>query len=133
MSRSLVLLITGAYSLLIGLPMVFTPKIAFDSYGPGMVDVSHIATLQYLGVDTLCFGILAFLIRNAPNSVGLRAGLLILALAYVGSFLKGLYDIFILHPPMSGFLIGDTVFRLILGLAVLYCYNRESKLAQAGV
>jgi uncharacterized membrane protein len=127
------MLITGIYSLLIGLPMVFLPKLAFDSYGPGIVDASHIATLQYLGVDTLCFGLLAFLIRNAPNSVGLRAALLIIALAYLGSFLKGLYDIFILHPPMSGFLIGDTVFRLLLGLVVLYCYNREQKLAKAGV
>jgi hypothetical protein len=131
MSRSIVLLISGLYSSVVGLSMLFMPEDSLKNYGSVTVNLTEIATLQYLGVDTLAFALLAFLNRNTPNSAALRISLLVLTGAILGSFLKGLYDILVLHPPMSGLLLGDTVFRLLLGLALLYCYNRERQLARA--
>lgn len=133
MSRSLFLLILGIYGVLSALSMVFFAKSALESYGAPTDDLSHISTMQFLGVANIGFAVLALLNRNAPNSIALRNGLLASAIVVFGGVLKGLYDLFVLHPPMSAFFIGDTVFRLLVGLGLVYFYNRESKLAQAGV
>ena len=133
MSRSLFLLILGIYGVLLALLMVFFAKSALESYGAPTDDLSHISTMQFLGVANIGFAVLALLNRNAPNSIALRNSLLASAIVVFGGVLKGLYDLFVLHPPMSAFFIGDTVFRLLVGLGLVYFYNRESKLAQAGV
>ena len=133
MSRSLFLLILGIYGVLLALSMVFFAKSALESYGAPTDDLSHISTMQFLGVANIGFAVLALLNRNAPNFIALRNSLLASAIVVFGGVLKGLYDLFVLHPPMSAFFIGDTVFRLLVGLGLVYFYNRESKLAQAGV
>jgi hypothetical protein len=132
MSRSLFLLIVGGYNALLGLSMIFLAEPSLNSYGVPTVDLAHISVMQYLGVSTGGIGLLAFLNRNAPNSVSLRNALLMLAVTGFGGIAKGLYDIFVLHPPMSAFFVGDTVFRLALSIGFVYFYNQETKLAQAG-
>lgn len=132
MTRSLFLLISGIYSALLSLTMLFFAKSALESYGAPTNDLSHISTMQFLGVANIGFAVLALLNRNAPNSVALRNSLLATAIVVFGGVLKGMYDVFVLHPPMNGFFIGDTVFRLLLGLGLVYFYNRETKLAQVG-
>lgn len=133
MSRSLFLLIAGIYSALLGLMMLFMAEPSLKNYGLPTVDLAHISIMQYMGLANLGFGVLSLLNRNVPNSAALRNGLLALCIVVLGGVLKGIYDIVILHPPMSGFFIGDTVLRLALGLGCLYFYNRETKLAQVGV
>ena len=132
MSRSLFLLIVGGYNALLGLSMIFLAGPSLNSYGVPTVDLAHISVMQYLGVSTGGIGLLAFLNRNAPNSVSLRNVLLMLAVTGFAGIAKGLYDVFVLHPPMSAFFIGDTIFRLALSVGFVYFYNQEAKLAQAG-
>lgn len=130
MSRSLILLITGIYNALLALSMIFMAEPSLKNYGVPTVDLAHISVMQYLGVVNGGLALLAFLNRTAPNSVGLRNSLLVLAITGLCGIVKGVYDILVLHPPMSGFFIGDTVFRLALSLALLYSYNREARQAQ---
>lgn len=132
MSRALFLLITGIYNALLALSMIFMAGESLKIYGVPAVDLAHISVMQYLGVSTGGIGLLAFLNRNAPNSVSLRNALLVLAVTGFAGIVKGLYDIFVLHPPMSAFFIGDTVFRLALSIGFVYFYNQETKLVQAG-
>ncbi len=133
MSRSLLLLIVGIYDTLLAVTMIFMAEPSLKNYGAPTVDLTHISVMQYLGTSTAAVALLCFLSRNAPNSVGLRNSLLVIGLTGLFGIVKGLYDIFVLHPPMSAFFIGDTVLRLALALGVLYFYNQETKLAQAGV
>lgn len=130
MSRSLFLLIVGIYNALLAVSMLFMAGESLKNYGVPTVDLAHISVMQYLGVENGGLALLAFLNRKAPNSVGLRNALLMLAMTGLAGIVKGLYDIFILHPPMSAFFIGDTVFRLALSAGLLYFYNRETRLAQ---
>lgn len=131
MSRSVFLLIVGIYNALLALSMIFMAEPSLKNYGVPAVDLAHISVMQYLGVTNGGLAILCFLNRNAPNSVGLRNALLMLAITGLAGIVKGLYDLFILHPPMSAFFVGDTVFRLALSAGLLYFYNRETKLTQA--
>ena len=132
MSRSLFLLILGIYDALLALTMIFMAEPSLKNYGAPTVDLTHISVMQYLGTTTGSVALLCFLSRNAPNSVGLRNSLLVIGVVGFSGILKGLYDIFVLHPPMSAFFIGDTVLRLVLALGVFYFYNQETKLAQVG-
>lgn len=90
------------------------------------VDLAHISIIQYLGVVNGGLALLAFLNLTVPNSVGFRNVLLTFALTSLAGIVKGAYDILVLHPPMSALFIGDTVFRLGLSLAFLYC-ARQAK------
>jgi len=132
MNRSLFLLITAIYNGLLALSMIFMAGESLKNYGVLTVDLAHISVMQYLGVVNGGLALLAFLNRKAPNSVGLRNALLVFAVIGLAGIGKSLYDIFMLHPPMSGFFIGDTVFRLVLSAGFLYFYNRETRLAKAG-
>lgn len=131
MTRSLFLLIVGIYDALLALTMIFMAEPSLINYGAVSVDLTHIAVMQYLGTSTAALAVLCFLSRNAPNSVGLRNSLLVIGLTGSLGIIKGMYDIFVLHPPMSAFFIGDTALRLALALGVFYFYNKESKAAQA--
>ncbi len=131
MSRSVILLIAAIYNGILALTMIFMAEPALKTYGVPTVDLAHISVMQYLGVVNGGLALLAFSNRNAPNSVGLRNALLVIGLIGLVGVAKGMYDIFVLHPPMSLFFIGDTIFRLLLALAVLYCYNEETKVAVA--
>lgn len=131
MSRSLFLLLAGIYSIVLALSMIFAPTAALESYGTGNIDLNHISLMQFLGVANLGFAALALLNRNAPNSVALRNSLLATALVVFGGVVLGLYNAYAMNVPYSTFFIGDTLFRLALGLAILYFYNRESKAAGA--
>lgn len=132
MSRSVFLLIVGIYNALLALSMIFMAEPSLKNYGVPAVDLAHISVMQYLGVTNGGLALLCFLNRKAPSSVGLRNTLLTLAVTGLAGIIKGLYDIFVLHPPMSAFFIGDSLFRLVLGLGFVYFYNQETKQAQAG-
>ncbi|WP_157580084.1 hypothetical protein [Rudanella lutea] len=129
MSRSLFLLIAGLYSCFLGLSMLFLAGESLKSYGVSNPDQAHISVMQYLGLTNIGLGILSLLNRHVPNSAGLRNALLTTAFVVFGGVLKGLYDVFVLHPPMSGLFLADTVLRLGLGLGLLYFLNRERQQA----
>ena len=131
MSRSVFLLIMGLYTTLSAIMMIVLPADSLKSYGTLSVDLTHIATIQFLGVAVIGEGILALLSRNAPNSGSLRHILLIITITTLGGVLLDVYYIVVLHPPMNSFFTGDTVFRLLLGLATLYYYNQATKQAVA--
>jgi hypothetical protein len=131
MSRSVFLLIMGLYTTLSSLLMIVVPAESLKSYGALSVDLTHIAAIQFLGVAAIGEGILALLSRNAPNYSSLRHILLAITITTLGGVLLGVYHIVVLHPPMNSFFIGDTVFRLLLGLATLYYYNQATKQAVA--
>jgi ABC-type sugar transport system permease subunit len=131
MSRSIFLLINGIYGAVLALSMIFAPTAALESYGAANIDLNHISTMQFLGVANLGFAALAFLNRNAPNSIALRNSLLATAIVVFGGVVLGLYNAYAMNVPYSTFFIGDTLFRLALGLAILYFYNQESKQAIA--
>lgn len=132
MSRSLFLLLTGIYGLLLAVAMVFAPEAAIRNYGALEINLNHIAAMQFLGLSTGVIALMTLLNRNAPNSYTLRTLLLAQALLLVSGVALGIYHAVVIHVPMNSFFIGDSLFRLVLGLGFVYAYNRETKLAQAG-
>ena len=133
MSRSLFLLITGIYTALLSLSMVFATEMSLISYGTPQVDLSHISIMQFLGVSSMGLGLLALLNRRAPNSVALCNTRLALAVTMLAGIVLGIYHVYLLDVPFSTFFVVDSLFRLALGLGYLYFYDRETKLAQVGV
>jgi hypothetical protein len=132
MSRSLFMLLTGAYGLLLTVVMLFTPEAAIRNYGAPELNLNHIAVMQFLGLSTGATALMTLLNRNAPNSYTLRTLLLAQALLLVGGVALGVYHATVVHVPMNSFFMGDSLFRLLLGLGFTYFYTRESKLAQGG-
>jgi hypothetical protein len=72
MSRSLFMLLTGAYGLLLTVVMLFTPEAAIRNYGAPELNLNHIAVMQFLGLSTGATALMTLLNRNAPNSYTLR-------------------------------------------------------------
>ena len=132
MSRSLFLLLAGIYGLFLAVSMVFTPESAIRSYGAPETNLDHIALMQFLGLSTGATALMNLLNRNAPNSYTLRTLLLAQALLLVGGVVLGVYHAVVVHVPMNSLFIGDSVFRLVLGLGFLYFYNREMQEAKIG-
>ena len=132
MTRSLFLLLAGIYALLLALAMLFFTESSLLNYGVPKVDLDHIAIMQYLGIANGVVGMLILLNRNAPNSYSLRTILLVGALNPLVGVVVGVYHVLVLHVPFSTFFVADSLFRLALGLAFLYFYSRETKLAQVG-
>lgn len=132
MTRSLFLLLAGIYALLLALAMLFFTESSLLNYGVPKVDLDHIAIMQYLGIANGVVGLLILLNRNAPNSYSLRTILLVGALNPLVGVVVGVYHVLVLHVPFSTFFVADSLFRLALGLAFLYFYSRETKLAQVG-
>lgn len=131
MSRSLFMLLAGAYGMLLFVAMVFATTPTLQNYGAPDVDLNHISIMQFLGVSTGALAFLLVLNRNAPNTYTLRTLLLAQALYILAGVVLGIYHVYVLGVPSSAFFIGDSLFRLALGLGFAYFYNQESK--QAGV
>ena len=125
MNRSTFLLLAGIYSTLLAISMVFAPEMSLKNYGVPSVDVSHIAIMQFLGLSVGGFAILLLMNRNAPSSSTLRSLLLAEAANALAGVVLGVYHVYGLHVPVSAFFIGDTLFRLVLGLGFVYFYTRE--------
>lgn len=132
MSRSLFLLMTGIYGLLLTLAMVFAPEAAIRNYGAPEVSLNQIALMQFLGLSTGAIALMTILNRKAPNSYTLRTLLLAQALLLIGGIVLGIYHATVVHVPMNSFFIGDSLFRLALGFGFVYFYNRESQQARGG-
>ena len=132
MSRSIFLLLAGIYGLLLTISMVFTPELAIRSYGSPETNLYHIALMQFLGLSTGATALMNLLNSNAPNSYTLRTLLLAQALLLVGGVALGIYHAVVVHVPMNSLFIGDSVFRLVLGLGFVYFYNREIQQAKIG-
>lgn len=131
MSRSLFLLLAGIYGFFLAIPMLFFTESSLLNYGVPKVDLDHIAIMQYLGISNAMIGLLFLLNRNQPNSYSLCTVLLLGALNPLVGVVAGVYHVMVLNVPFSTFFVADTLFRLALGLAFLYYYNRESKAAGA--
>ncbi len=132
MSRSLFLLLAGIYGAVLALSMVFAPTAALESYGTATVDLNHISVMQFLGISTGALSLMNLLNRNAPNSYTLRTLLLAQVVNVLGGVVLGIYHVYVMNVPNSAFFVGDTLFRLVLGLGFLYFYNRETRLARVG-
>ncbi len=132
MSRSLFLLLAGIYGLLLTLPMVFTPESAIRNYSSPEVNPNQIALMQFLGLSTGAMALMNLLNRNAPNSYTLRTLLLAQALLLVSGVVLGIYHAAVVHVPMNSIFIGDSIFRLVLGLGFAFYYNREVQEAKIG-
>ncbi|MBC7572071.1 MAG: hypothetical protein H7319_20440 [Spirosoma sp.] len=133
MSRSLFLLLSGAYGILLFLAMVFATTPTLQNYGVPDVDLNHISIMQFLGVSTGALALLLVLNRNAPNTYTLRTLLLAQALYILAGVLLGVYHVYVLNVPNSTFFVVDSLFRLALGLGFLYFYNRETRQVGATV
>ena len=133
MSRSLFLLLSGAYGILLFLAMVFATTPTLQNYGAPDADLSHSSIMQFLGVSTGALALLLVLNRNAPNTYTLRTLLLAQALYILAGVVLGVYHVYVLNVPSSAFFVGDSLFRLVLGLGFVYFYTRESRQAGATV
>lgn len=127
MTRSLFLLVAGIYSAVLAVVMVFFTEASLKNYGVPTVDVTHISVMQFLGVAIGAFGLLPLLNRNAPNSFSLRTILMAQAYVWLAGVVLCLYHVYVLHVPFSAFFVGDSLFRLALGLGFLYFYNCETR------
>jgi len=131
MSRSLFLLLTGIYGLLLAAAMLFMPTATLITYGVAKPDLDHMAAIQYIGMANGMLGFMSLALRNSPNSYALRIYLLAQVINIIGGVLLGFYQVYGLHVPASDFFFVDSLVRLAIGLAFLYYYNQESKQPQS--
>ncbi len=80
MRRSLFLIITSVISALFGGMMFFLPEVITAGFGATTTHFSNFL-MREMGLIILCVGILNFLVRNAEDSMALKA-IFILNMAY---------------------------------------------------
>jgi len=131
MSRSLFLLLTGIYGLLLAAAMLFMPTATLINYGVAKPGLNHLASIQYLGMANLMLGFISLALRSSPNSYALRIYLLAQAIHIIGGVLLGVYQTYGLHIPASDFFYVESLVRLAIGLAFLYYYNQATRQAQS--
>ena len=67
MSRSLFLLLTGIYGLLLAAAMLFMPTATLITYGVAKPDLDHMAAIQYIGMANGMLGFMSLALRNSPT------------------------------------------------------------------
>jgi flagellin-like protein len=127
MNRSLFMLLSGIYGLLLFIAMVFATIPTLQNYGVPNVDLSHISIMQFLGVSTGALALLLVLNRNAPNAYTLQTLLLAQGVYILTGVLLGVYHVYALNVPNSTFFVVDSLFRLALGLGFLYYYHQATQ------
>lgn len=121
------LLFLAIYGILTGCMMLLNGKGSLENYGVNPIDQYHITTIQYLGISNITMGLLSFLLRNEPSPKVSQTILLTTAITTVSSFLKGCYDVFLLHIPSNTFFWVDMSFRLLVGFVCIFLYYKNSK------
>lgn len=124
MSRSTFILLASLYGLLLSVGMLFAPEALLQTYGNPVKDTLHIVLFQFLGMSNLAVGIIGLLVRNAEPSLGLRAYLTGSAVNIIGGVALGVYHVTMLGIPNSTFFTVDSLWRLALGLGMMYYLMR---------
>ncbi|MBC7891380.1 MAG: hypothetical protein H7Y12_04130 [Sphingobacteriaceae bacterium] len=129
MSRSTFILVVSLYGLLLSLGMLFAPEPLLQGYGNPVKDTLHVVLFQFLGMSNLGVAIIGLLIRNAEPSLGLRAFLTGQAVTLVGGVALGVYHVTMMGVPNSTFFTVDSLWRLALGLGMVYYLMRLKPVA----
>jgi hypothetical protein len=100
--------------------MLFDGAGSLKNYGVQPIDQYHIATIQYLGITNIGLALTTFLLRKSNDKNVIRSIVVVTAFDTIFSFLKGCYDVFLLHIPANNFFWIDMTFRLLVGLVAVY-------------
>jgi hypothetical protein len=120
MSRSTFILIVSVYSLLVVLYMWFIPVAALVGFGVPAPDKYHIAQHQLMSMPILGLSIVGLMIRHAEPSLGLRAYLTGNATNLIGFTALTAYESFARDIPFTTLFVVDSLWRLALGLGLVY-------------
>lgn len=126
MKRSTFLLITSIYGAILATCMVFMPTMTLQSYGVNPPDINHKDLIQYLGEANFGLALMGFLFRNSTETQSVRIFLLGNTVVIFSAVILGVFQV-VSRPAdsVSNFFYFDTAFRLALGLATLYFWNKE--------
>ena len=124
MSRSTFILLVSLYSLLVIMGMLFAPEALLQVYGIPIIDKFHVALYQFLGMPILGLSVIGLMIRNAGPSLGLRAYLIGNAVNLLSFVALSVYLVTVRGLPSSTFFTIDSVWRLALGLGLIYYLMR---------
>lgn len=119
MTRSVFMLISAIYGLLLGGFLVFAPTEAMKNYGYTSLDVLHNDLSIHLGLMVIILDIFLLLKRNSENQELVNT---ILWMTLLVTLSGALYDIYALkhvaEMPTIGYV--DIGIRLVLGLATWF-------------
>lgn len=124
MPRSTFILLVSLYGLLIVIGMLVAPEAMLQVYGIPIIDKFHIALYQFLGMPILGLSVIGLLIRNAEPSLGLRAYLTGHATNILCFVALSVYQVTVRGLPASTFFTVDSLWRLGLGLGLVYYLTR---------
>ncbi len=124
MSRSTLILVVSVYSLLVVLYMLVAPAAALEAFGVPAPDKYHLALHQLMGMPIPGLSVIGLMIRNAEPSVGLRAYLAGNATNLIGFVALTAYESIARDIPISTLLMVDSIWRLALGLGLVYHLTR---------
>lgn len=124
MSRSTLILIVSVYGLLVVLGMLVAPEAVLEGFGVPAPDKYHLALHQLMGMPILGLSVIGLMIRNAEPSLGLRAFLAGHATNLIAFTALTAYESIARDIPVSTLLLVDSLWRLGLGLGLVYHLTR---------
>lgn len=129
MSRSTFILIVSVYSLLVVLAALLAPEALLKTNGVPAADKYHLALQQLMAMPILGLSVVGLMIRNAEPSVGLRAYLAGNATNLIGFVALTAYISIARDIPVSTPFLVDSLWRLALGLGLVYYLVRLKPVA----
>ena len=120
MSRSTFILIVSVYSLLVVLAALLAPEALLKTNGVPAPDKYHLALQQLMALPILGLSVVGLMVRNAEPSVGLRAYLAGNATNLIGFVALTAYLSITRDIPVSTPFLVDSLWRLLLGLGLVY-------------
>ena len=131
MSRSTFILLVSVYSLLVVLYMWFVPVAALEGFGLPAPDKYHITQHQLMSMPILGLSIVGLMVRHAAPSVGLRAYLVGNATNLIGFVALSAYESIARDIPFTTLFLVDSLWRLLLGLGLVYYMERLKSVVAA--
>ncbi|WP_394994030.1 hypothetical protein [Emticicia sp.] len=127
MKTSNFLLFLAIYGFITGGMMLFNAAGSLENFGVPLIDQTHIVILQYLGLTDIALSLIVFLQRNEQSPSVIKSLLITYLFITIGSFLKALYDVYIINVPSNTFFWVDMSVRLLVGLVCVFYLLRIDK------
>ena len=127
MKTSNFLLFLAIYGFITGGMMLFNAAGSLENFGVLLIDQTHIVILQYLGLTDIALSLVVFLQRNEQSTSVIKSLLITYLFITIGSFLKALYDVYLVNVPSNTFFWIDMSFRLLVGLVCVYFFLNVNK------
>jgi Na+/melibiose symporter-like transporter len=125
MKTNTFILIVTAYSLLLGLPSIFTPAASLEYFAGNPTDVNQLSLINFLGGYQLAIGFLGYTAYRSTDKATRRAWLLTIAFLTIAAIIIFVYNINARMMPVHKTYMIDLCIWAILALGSLYFWNKE--------